>query len=87
MRNKLEVIKKYKGKPHHKSLLKLSDGNTVIGEEVDEDNKLFYVFRVADDIVVERANKYRISSVLREPASESHINNSHNRKVVGVKGN
>lgn len=62
-----EIIKKYENDPQKRWLL--PDGSIVIGEEVDEENKLHYVIKNGDTITVDYAGNHRPLANLIPPTS------------------
>ncbi len=59
-----EVLQKFKEKPVHEKLLQLKRGGSVIGEEVDEENRLWYVIEKEGQITLERANGKLVENIV-----------------------
>jgi hypothetical protein len=53
--NKPDIINRYHRQPKHTARWKLRDGAVVIGEEIDELNRLQYVIKRGNEITVELA--------------------------------
>jgi len=68
--DKEKIIEKYKN-IEQVQMHVLQDGRVVIGEEVDEENHLFYVIRDGDNYTVESAwNQPVISVIVRGGSDE-----------------
>lgn len=57
--DKKKIIDRYKKEKNLTPSFLLRDGAIVVGEEVDEENKLYYVIKRGSELTVERANKNR----------------------------
>lgn len=62
--DKNKIIEKYKKLKDKEKLLITKSGETVIGNEVDENNQLWYVLEKDGNITVEKAENKRISQIL-----------------------
>lgn len=72
--DKVKLIDKYKkGEKPTRAHWRLKDGSIVIGEEVDEQNRLQYVIKRGNEIKIEYAGKHRPVANLISPKGETVI--------------
>jgi hypothetical protein len=85
MMDKQELIKKYKQKEKKRTpLWLLGDGSTVIGEEVDENNRLNYVIQKGDKIFIEYAGKHRPVANLAKRKSITITVSMKNKNILPI---
>ena len=62
--NKTVILNKYKNINGRKKLLGLKDGGVVIGTEVDEENKLYYIIEKNGKLLLKRAKGQKVSEIV-----------------------
>ena len=62
--NKTVILNKYKNINGSKKLLGLKDGGVVIGTEVDEENKLYYIIEKNGKLLLKRAKGQKVSEIV-----------------------
>lgn len=71
MKDRKQLAHKYSHPQTQKNLWILKDGAMVVGEEVDDDNRLLYVIKKGNDITVDYASNHKPVSLLRAPKVET----------------
>lgn len=62
--DKIKILNKFKNLKEKRKLLSLKNNGIVIGTEVDEENKLYYVIERNGELFLERAKNQKISEIV-----------------------
>ncbi len=74
--NNKKILEKYNKVKNKVKQMELANDSHVVGTEVDEDNKLWYVIQKGSELTLERANRKKIK----------HLPPVSGKKSITVKG-